>query len=98
MEVATLTMALLRSLDPPAQPSSCANLSRARRHMYNQGKPVIGGPAFRLGVPASSTPFHMGIPLGIARRALDEITGQAIEKARGVPPSSLPLRSWSLGA
>ncbi len=55
-----------------------------------QGRPVIGGPAFRLGVPASSTPFHMGIPLGIARRALDEITGQAIEKARGVPPSSLP--------
>jgi alkylation response protein AidB-like acyl-CoA dehydrogenase len=54
-----------------------------------QGKPVIGGPAHRLGVPASSTPFHMGIPLGIARRALDEITGQAIKKARGVPPSSL---------
>ena len=55
-----------------------------------QGKPVIGGAAFRVGVPASATPFHMGIPLGVARRALDEITGQAIEKARGVPPSSLP--------
>ena len=55
-----------------------------------QGKPVIGGAAFRLGLPASATPFHMGIPLGIARRALDEITGQAIEKSRGVPPSSLP--------
>ena len=65
-----------------------------------QGKPLIGGPAFRLGVPASATPFHMGIPLGIARRALDEITGQALQKARGVPPSSLathPHFQFALG-
>src|SRR5215469_8066014 len=32
----------------------------------------------------------MAIALGIARRALDEITGQAIEKGRGFPPSPLP--------
>jgi len=65
-----------------------------------QGKPAIGGPALRLGVPASSTPFHIGIPLGIARRALDEITGQAIVKARGLPPSSLvthPHFQFALG-
>ncbi|MGA6973292.1 MAG: acyl-CoA dehydrogenase family protein [Candidatus Binatus sp.] len=65
-----------------------------------QGKPAIGGPALRLGVPASSAPFHIGIPLGIARRALDEITGQAIVKARGLPPSSLvthPHFQFALG-
>jgi indole-3-acetate monooxygenase len=32
----------------------------------------------------------MAIALGIARRALDEITEQAIEKGRGFPPSPLP--------
>lgn len=57
------------------------------------GKSVTGGAAFRLGVPALLTPFHMGIALGVARRALDEITTQAIEKARGLPPSSLSTHS-----
>jgi alkylation response protein AidB-like acyl-CoA dehydrogenase len=65
-----------------------------------QGKAVTGGAAVRLGIPALLTPFHIGIPLGIARRALDEITSQAIEKGRGFPPSPLqthPHFQFALG-
>lgn len=54
------------------------------------GNAVTGGAALRLGLPAFVTPFHMAIALGIARRALDEITEQAVEKGRGSPPSPLP--------
>jgi indole-3-acetate monooxygenase len=54
------------------------------------GNAVTGGAALRVGMPALVMPFHMGIALGIARRALDEITQQAIEKGRGFPPSPLP--------
>jgi indole-3-acetate monooxygenase len=54
------------------------------------GNAVTGGAALRLGVPALVTPFHIGIALGIARRALDEKTEQAVEKGRGLPPSPLP--------
>jgi alkylation response protein AidB-like acyl-CoA dehydrogenase len=54
------------------------------------GNAVTGGAAFRLGLPALVTGFHMAIALGIARRALDEITEQAVEKGRGFPPSPLP--------
>ncbi len=54
-----------------------------------QGNAVTGGAAVRLGLPALVAPFHIGIALGIARRALDEITTQAIEKGRGFPPSPL---------
>jgi indole-3-acetate monooxygenase len=54
-----------------------------------QGNAVTGGAAVRLGLPALVAPFHIGIALGIARRALDEITTQAIEKGRGLPPSPL---------
>jgi alkylation response protein AidB-like acyl-CoA dehydrogenase len=54
------------------------------------GNAVTGGAALRLGLPALVTPFHMGVALGIARRALDEITEQAVEKGRGSPPSPLP--------
>lgn len=54
------------------------------------GNAVTGGPALRLGAPALVTPFHIGIALGIAHRALDEITAQAVEKGRGLPPSPLP--------
>jgi hypothetical protein len=39
---------------------------------------------FRPGFPAFFTAFHVGVPLGIARRALDEITAQAISKSRGI--------------
>jgi hypothetical protein len=46
------------------------------------GKLVAGGAALRLGFPAVVAPFHMGIALGIARRALDEITRQAVGKGR----------------
>ena len=53
------------------------------------GKAITGGAAVRLGFPAGVASFHIGIPLGIARRALDEITTQAIEKGRGFPPSPL---------
>src|SRR5215472_4892971 len=57
------------------------------------GNAVTGGAALRLGIPAFVIPFHMAIALGIARRALDEITEQAVEKVRGAsgsPPSLLP--------
>ena len=54
------------------------------------GNAVTGGAALRLGLPAFVIPFHMAIALGIARRALDEITEQAVEKGRGFPPSPLP--------
>ena len=54
-----------------------------------RGNAVTGGPALRLGIPAGFASFHIGIALGIARRALDEITKQAIEKGRGFPPSPL---------
>jgi indole-3-acetate monooxygenase len=56
---------------------------------FAQGKAVTGGAALRMGTPANVAPFHIGIPLGIARHALDEITTQAIEKGRGFPPSPL---------
>ena len=64
------------------------------------GNVVTGGAALRLGLPAAVAPFHMGIPLGIARRALDEIIGQAIDKGRGFPPSPLathPHFQFALG-
>jgi alkylation response protein AidB-like acyl-CoA dehydrogenase len=54
------------------------------------GNAVTGGAALRLGLPTFVIPFHMAIALGIARRALDEITEQAVEKGRGSPPSPLP--------
>lgn len=54
------------------------------------GNAVTGGPRVRLGLPAGVASFHIGIPLGVARRALDEITTQAIDKGRGFPPSPLP--------
>jgi indole-3-acetate monooxygenase len=56
------------------------------------GNAVTGGPSVRLGIPAGVASFHIGIPLGIARRALDEITTQAVEKGRGFPPSPLPTQ------
>ena len=64
------------------------------------GKLVVGGAALRLGFPAVVVPFSMGIALGIARHALDEITAQAIEKGRGFPPSPLsthPHFQFALG-
>jgi alkylation response protein AidB-like acyl-CoA dehydrogenase len=54
------------------------------------GNAVTGGASLRLGIPAFVTSFHMAIALGIARRSLDEITEQAVEKGRGNPPSPLP--------
>jgi len=64
------------------------------------GKSVAGGAALRIGMPALIMPFHLGIALGIARRALDEVTAQAIGKSRGVPPSTLASQAqfqFSLG-
>jgi indole-3-acetate monooxygenase len=64
------------------------------------GKPVTDNPTLRLGLPAVTMSFHMGIPLGIARRALDEITTQALVKGRGLPPSPLqthPHFQFALG-
>jgi alkylation response protein AidB-like acyl-CoA dehydrogenase len=64
------------------------------------GKPVTGGAALRLGFPAVVAPFPMGIALGIARRALDEITAQALEKGRNFqssPVSTYPHVQFALG-
>ena len=58
------------------------------------GAAVAGGAALKVGVPALVMPFHFGIALGVARRALDEVTVQVIEKSRGRPPS---LFQFSLG-
>jgi len=56
------------------------------------GQAVTGGAALRLGLPAWVAAFHIGIALGIACHALDEIFKQAIEKGRGFPPSPLPAQ------
>jgi indole-3-acetate monooxygenase len=56
------------------------------------GNAATGGAAFRLGRPSIVIPFHIGIALGGARRALDEIYTQALEKGRGFPPSPLPTQ------
>ena len=48
------------------------------------GAAVAGGAALKVGHPALVMPFHFGVALGIARRALDEVTVQAIEKSRGL--------------
>jgi indole-3-acetate monooxygenase len=67
---------------------------------FSMGRAQTGGATLRLGMPAVVTPFHIGIALGIARRALDEIEAQAIEKGRGFPPSSLsaqPHVQFALG-
>lgn len=60
-------------------------------HLF-MGQAVTGGAALRLGLPAWVAAFHIGIALGIARHALDEIFKQAIEKGRGFPPSPLPTQ------
>ena len=56
------------------------------------GNAVTGGAALRLGLPAWVASFHIGLALGIARHALDEISTQAVEKGRGFPPSPLPTQ------
>jgi indole-3-acetate monooxygenase len=64
------------------------------------GAAIAGGAALKVGHPALVMPFHFGIALGIARRALDEVTVQAIEKSRGRPPSLLATQAqfqFSLG-
>ena len=57
------------------------------------GAAVAGGAALKVGQPALIMPIHFGIALGIARRALDEVTVQAIEKSRGRPPSLLATQA-----
>ena len=59
---------------------------------FMTGNAVTGGVALRLGLNVFISPFHIGIPLGIARRALDEISTQTVEKGRGFPPSLLPTQ------
>ncbi len=54
------------------------------------GNVATPAPVLKLGAPANLSIFHMGIALGIARHALDEITSQAVAKGRGLPPSPLP--------
>lgn len=54
------------------------------------GQAKSGGPSYRLGLPGIVSVFHISIPLGIARRALDEIIGLATTKRRGIL-SAVPL-------
>ena len=64
------------------------------------GAAVVGGAALKVGAPTLIMPIHFGIALGVARRALDEVTVQAIEKSRGLPPSLLVTQAqfqFSLG-
>ena len=46
-------------------------------------EPVRGGALYRLGRPAFVTNEHSAFALGVARRALDEVTGVAASKTRG---------------
>lgn len=65
-----------------------------------RGNTITGVALARMGVPASVVPLNIAITLGIARRALDEIKTQAIEKSRGFPPSPLqthPHFQFALG-
>ena len=49
----------------------------------SESKPLRGGPNFYLGRPGMQVTGHCGVVLGIARRALDEITEIAKTKKRG---------------
>ncbi|MED5207675.1 MAG: acyl-CoA dehydrogenase family protein [Chloroflexota bacterium] len=49
----------------------------------HESKPLRGGPNFYLGRPGMQVTGHCGVALGIARRALDEITELAKTKKRG---------------
>ena len=49
----------------------------------HESKPLRGGPNFYLGRPGMQVTGHCGVVLGIARRALDEITELAKTKKRG---------------
>ncbi len=48
-----------------------------------EARPLRGGPNFFLGRPGMQTTGHIGVVLGIGRRALDEITELAKTKKRG---------------
>ena len=54
------------------------------------GQAKSGGPSYRLGLPGIVSVFHIGIPLGIARHALDEVIRVATTKRRGIL-STVPL-------
>ncbi len=45
-------------------------------------QPLRGGSTYQLPVPAQLAILHVGFPLGVARRCLDEIKGLAISKIR----------------
>ena len=46
-------------------------------------RPLRGGPSFRMGIPGLVANEFGGFAAGVARRALDEIAQQALEKSRG---------------
>ncbi|MBI4694184.1 MAG: acyl-CoA dehydrogenase family protein [Gammaproteobacteria bacterium] len=46
-------------------------------------RPLRGGPSFRMGIPALIANEFGGFAAGVGRRALDEITQQALLKSRG---------------
>lgn len=53
--------------------------------------PRRGGPLFRLGIPAFVAYEHAAFATGLARHALDSLTGLAITKKRGYGPGAKSL-------
>jgi alkylation response protein AidB-like acyl-CoA dehydrogenase len=60
---------------------------------HEHAVPRRGGALYRLGWPAFVANEHAAFALGVARRALDEITRAAASKARGASPTVLAERS-----
>lgn len=54
-----------------------------------RAQPRRGGALYRLGLPGFVTNEHAAFALGVARRALDEVSALAGSKSRGVKPSPL---------
>ena len=64
------------------------------RRVYNGFGPAVrGGPLFRIGLPGLVSNEHAAFALGVARRALDEVTALAKSKSRGyVAPQGIAAR------
>jgi indole-3-acetate monooxygenase len=59
---------------------------------HESALPRRGGALYRLGWPAFVANEHAGFALGVARRALDAVSGLATSKARGMTPTRLAER------
>lgn len=57
-----------------------------------RAEPRRGGAVYRLGLPGFVTNEHAAFALGVARRALEEVTALSASKARGLKPAVLAHR------